>query len=160
MSDVKRYNLVDRHGEDATQIEAPTGEWYWHEDYAALAARVAELERERDECADALDDHWRTNPDMVSACRSAVRSEVALRIALGRAESQVAALTREVEGLREAARPFAEHWGEWIRARADHLHPDRCNESNPLWRNYQIVGRNIMRLRSALAAADAARKIQ
>jgi hypothetical protein len=56
VSGVQRYEPVGvrSRSEEVAMEEAPNGGWVDHADYARLAARVGELEREREKLRDAL----------------------------------------------------------------------------------------------------------
>lgn len=53
-----------------------------------------------------------------------------------------------------ALRPFAEHWGEWLKARADHTHPQWGRKhGRPDWRNYMTVGKHVAAARAVIVNA-------
>jgi hypothetical protein len=119
-------------------VEEPNGSLVRYSDYATLAARVAELERGELKWIETCKDLRM----MLDASQYVERHDAALKRAHA-AEEQVAALTREVEGLR---------------ARIEHIvAPLRCGEGCTPDTYQERVDVALARYNAALAAADAAR---
>jgi hypothetical protein len=94
MSDVKRY---DCNGRVRPMQENPEGPWVMHSDYAALRARVAEVEKERDGWLSASVDQQ----------KRAQRAEAAL--ATARRDAAIHIYTMENDG----TKPAWIHQGAW-----------------------------------------------